>query len=107
MKHHVVWAILAVVTFTGHMVAGLYFEFMFFLPEYIWFVSVALSVLAIYAGTITATGNEPYKRGVAFASAVIGVIILLGLCISASSWLFVPENGFDMMANVSNVLASI
>ncbi len=100
MKHHVIWAILAVVTFAGHMVAGLYADFMFFLAEYVWFVSIAFSVLAIYAGIITATRTEPDKRGVAIASAVIGAIVLLGLLMSASSWLFMPENGFETLASL-------
>jgi len=100
MKHHVAWAILAVVTFAGHMVAGLYFEVVYFLAEYVWFVSVAFSVLAIYAGIIIATRTEPDKRGIAIASAVIGGLVLWGLFLSASSWLFVPENGFDMMARL-------
>ena len=93
MKHHVAWAILAIVTFTGHMVAGLYADFMYFLAEYIWFVSIGFSVLAIYAGIITATRTEPDKRGITIASAVIGGIVLWGLLISASSWLFTPPEG--------------
>ncbi len=62
MRNHVAWAIIAVVTFAGHMVAGLYFEVVYFLAEYVWFVSVAFSVLAIYSGIITATKTEPDKR---------------------------------------------
>ena len=96
MKHHIVWAVLAVVTFVGHMVAGLYIDSVYFLPEYIWFVSIVFSVLAIYSGSMTATRSEPGKRGIAIASAVIGAIILFGLLMSATNWLFIPENGFDM-----------
>ena len=99
MKNHVAWAILAVVTFAGHMVAGLYSEIVYFLAEYVWFVSIALSVLAIYSGIITATRAEPDKRGIAIASAVIGVVVLLGLFISASNWLFMPEYSFEMISS--------
>ncbi len=96
MKHHIAWAVLAVVTFAGHMVAGLYIDSVYFLPEYIWFASIIFSVLAIYSGSMTATKSEPGERGKAIASAVIGAIILFGLLMSATSWLFIPENGFDM-----------
>jgi hypothetical protein len=94
------WAILAVITFVGHMVAGLYAEFMYFLAEYIWCISVALSVIAIYRGAKSAGIAHEDRRGLAIASALIGAITLLGLMISASSWLFVPENSFDMMASL-------
>ena len=97
MKHHVACAVLAIVTFAGHMVAGLYADSVYFLPEYIWFASVAFSVLAIYSGSITASRSEPGNRGKAIASAVIGVVILGGLLMSATSWLFIPENGFGML----------
>ena len=101
MKHHIVWAILAVVTFAGHMIAGLYAEFIYFLAEYIWFVSVAISVLAVYAGITTAARADSDKRGKAIASALIGAIVLLGLLISASSWLFMlPESGFGTLASL-------
>ncbi len=100
MKHHVAWVILAVVTFAGHMVAGLFADFMFFLAEYIWFVAILFSVLAIYAGIITATRAELNKRGVAIASAVIGAIVLLGLLISAVQWLFTVEESFETMASL-------
>ncbi len=101
MKHHVAWAILAVTTFAGHMVAGLYADFIYFLAEYVWFVSVALAVLTIYAGITTATRAEPDKRGTAIASAIIGAIVLLGLLISATSWLFMlPESGFEPLATL-------
>ena len=86
MKHHIAWAILAIVTFVGHMVAGLYADFMYFLAEYIWFVSVALSVIAIYRGAKSAGIAHDDRRGLAIASAAIGGIVLLGLMISASSW---------------------
>src|SRR4030042_510167 len=100
MKHHVLWAILAVVTFAGHMVVALYADFMWFLPEYIWFISIAFSVLAIYAGIMTATGTEPDKRGKAIASALVGAIILLGL-LMGTSWLFVPpEEVFGTLASL-------
>lgn len=100
MKNHVAWAILAVITFAGHMVAGLYADFIYFLAEYVWLVSIAFSVLAIYAGIITATRTEPDRRGKAIASAVIGGIVLLGLLISATSWLFMPEYGFETLPSL-------
>lgn len=88
---------MAIITFVGHMVAGLYSEFMYFLAEYIWFLSVTLSVIAIYRGAKSAGIAHDDRRGLAIASAAIGAIILLGLMISASSWLFIPENGFGTM----------
>ena len=95
MRFHIAWAVLAVVTYVLHMAAGLYIDLMYFLPEYIWFVSIGFSVAAIYSGFMTAYRNET-DRGKAIASAVIGAIILGGLLLSAASWLFIPENGFDM-----------
>ena len=100
MKHHMVWAILAIVSFAAHMVAGLYSDIIWFLAEYIWFISVALSVIAIYRGARTAGIASAERRTAAIASTVIGAIVLLGLLISASSWLFVPENGFETIASL-------
>jgi len=91
MKYHKCWAILGVVTFAGHMVAGLYSDVIYFMAEYVWFVSLVFVVLAIYSGAVNAAKSEPERRGAAIASAVIGGIVLLGLLISASSWLFMPE----------------
>jgi len=91
MRHHIAWAILAIVTFAGHMVAGLYTEIIYFLPEYLWFVAIAFATLAIYNGIMSAARTESDKKGMAIASAIIGGIVLLGLLISATSWLFMPE----------------
>ncbi len=91
MKHHTAWAILAMITFAAHMVAGLYADFVWFLAEYIWFISVAVSVIAIYSGAKSAGIAREDRRGVAVASASIGAIVLLGLLISATNWLFLPE----------------
>jgi len=88
MKNHMMWAILAVVTFAGHMVAKLYSEAIWSLAEYVWFISLACSVIAIYRSARIAGIAHAERRTAAIASAVIGAIILLGLCISASSWLF-------------------
>ncbi|MFC2067563.1 hypothetical protein ACFLTP_00875 [Chloroflexota bacterium] len=85
-----VWAIFSVVTFAGHMAAGLYTDVIYLIAEYIWFISVAFSILTIYSGANTAGVTHEDRRSVAIASVAIGVIILLGLCISATSWLFKP-----------------
>ena len=100
MKQHMVWAILSVITFTGHMVAGLYADLMFFLAVYVWFASVACSVLAIYRGARIAGIASAERRTVALASAVIGAIVLLGLVISASTWLFMPQEELVMLAGL-------
>ena len=101
MKHHMVWAILSLVTFAAHMVAGLYAEYIWFLAEYIWFVSVAVSVVAIYTGAKTAGVAREERRGLAVASTLIGAIVLMSLLISAATWLFVPEGaGSDIMAGL-------
>ena len=100
MKFHMVWAIFSVVTFAGHMVAGLYSDIIYFLAEYIWFLSVAFSVIAIYSGAKTAGVTFEDRRAIAIASAAIGSIILIGLCVSASSWLFIAENRFDIMPSL-------
>ncbi len=97
MKYHKCWAILGVVTFAGHMIGGLYSDVIYFLAEYVWFASIVFAVLAIYSGAINAAKTEPEQRGTAIASAVIGGIVLLGLFISASSWLFVPEWAAELL----------
>ena len=103
MKYHIAWSILAVVSYVLHMVAGLYIDSMYFLPEYIWFVSIGFSVAAIYSGSITAYRNTSV-RGKAIASAVIGAIILGGLLMSATTWLFIPENGFNMITSLIAII---
>ena len=109
MKHHVLYAILAVITFIGHMLAMHLVEtelwlqentWVWFLPEYIWIVSLILSVLAIYGGIVTATKIDPDKRGTAIASAVIGGVVLLILLGSGSNWLFMPVDGYEMMISI-------
>jgi len=94
-----VWAVFSVITFAGHLVAGLYSDVVYFIAEYIWCISVAFSILTIYSGANTAGVTHEDRRSVAIASVVIGVVILLGLCISATSWLFMPENGFQILPN--------
>jgi hypothetical protein len=91
MKHHMVWAILAVITFAGHKVAGMYADYIWFLPEYIWFISVGLSVIAIYSGSRTAGVAREERRGLAVASVLIAAVVLLSLLISAAGCLFVPD----------------
>ena len=95
MKCHKCWVILGIITYVWHMVAGLYSEVIYFLAEYVWFASIIFSVLAIYSGVVNAVKTEPEQRGAAIASAVIGGIVLLGLMISASSWLFMPEYALE------------
>ena len=97
MKQHMVWSILAVVTYAAHMVAGLYAEYFWFLAEYVWFVSLAISVIAVYFGAKSAGVAREERRGLAVASALIGAIVLLGLLISATSGLFVPEGSLSGM----------
>ena len=92
IKNHILWAILAVVTFILHMVAGIYSDFMYWLAEYIWAISVLFSVLCIYSGAITAAKTMSDRRGAAVASAVIGTAVLLGLLFSASYWLFISSD---------------
>jgi hypothetical protein len=100
MKYHIAWAILAIITFILHMLASLYADYIFYLPEYIWFLSIAFSILAIYSGAITAARTEATKRATAIASAVIGGIVLLGLLISAVQWLFEFEEGLGSLAGL-------
>ena len=91
MKYHKGWAILGVVTFAGHMIGGLYSDAVYYLAEYIWFASIVFAILAIYSGATSVARIESEQRGAAIASATIGGIVLLGLFISATGWLFVPE----------------
>ena len=100
MRNHMVWAIFSVVTFAGHMVAGLYSDVVYFLAEYIWFISLACSVVAIYTGAKSAGIASADRRGIAVASVVIGGIVLLGLLISASSWLFMSEEGLETLVSL-------
>ena len=97
MKYHVVYAVIALVTFVGHLLSNVWTETLFYLPEYIWFISIIFSALAIYGGTITASRPDADKRGVAIASAMIGSIVLLGLLYSGVFWLFGPQNGAELM----------
>ena len=100
MKYHIAYAVIAVITVIGHLISVIWTDIMYWLPEYIWFASIVFSVLAIYAGIVTATKSEPDKRGAAIATAVIGAIVLLGLIYSGVSWLFMPENGFETLASL-------
>ena len=95
MKYHVVYAALAVLGFVWHLVANLLVDLMWWLPEYIWLVSVVFSVLAIYAGAVTAARTDGRRKATAIASAVVGGIVLLALLISGATWLFLLEGGYD------------
>lgn len=96
MKYHIAYAVIAVITFIGHLISVIWTDIMYWLPEYIWFASIVFSVLAIYSGVVTATRSEPDKRGTAIASAIIGSVVLLGLMYSGVSWLFMSENGYGL-----------
>jgi hypothetical protein len=100
VKHHGPYAVLAVITFIGHLVSIIFIDAMWWLPEIVWVVSIIFSILAIYGGIITATRTTLDKRGTAIASAVIGSIVLLVLLYSGVSWLFVPENGYEVMTSL-------
>ena len=102
-----VWAIFAVVTFAGHMVAGFYSNVVYFLAEYVWLISLACSVTAIYRGAKTAGMASAERRTTAIASAVIGAIILLGLCISAPNWLFAPEELPGMLTSLQSATNAV
>jgi len=88
MRSHKLFSVLAVVSFAGHLVANLFVDVLYWLPEYVWAASLVFAVLAIYSGAMTATGTETSGRGAAIASAVIGAIVLLCLMYSGISWLF-------------------
>ena len=100
VRYHVAFAVVAVLAFVGHLVATFWTEIIWWLPEYIWFVGVLFSILAVYAGLVTATRGGPDARGAAIASAVIGGIVFLGLVYSGTTWLFMPENGYEVFASL-------
>jgi len=100
MRYHVAYAVVAVLAFIGHLAAMFWTEIIWWLPEYIWFVGVVFSTLAVYAGTVTASRGGADKRGAAIASAVIGSIVFLGLVYSGTSWLFMPGNGYEAFASL-------
>ena len=100
MKHHELYAVLAVITFIGHLLSIIWTDIMWWLPEIVWVVSIIFSILAIYGGIVTATKTESDKRGTAIASAVIGGIVLLVLLYSAASWLFMTENGYKTLISI-------
>ena len=92
-RNHILFAILAVVTFVAHLVANLFVDQMYWLPEYVWAASTTFAVLSVYAGAAEACKLESRERGLAIASAVIGALVLLGLMYSGITWLFM---GGDM-----------
>lgn len=100
MKYHVAYAVVAVLAFVGHLIATLWTDFIWWLPEYIWFVGVLFSILAVYAGMVTATRGGPDGKGAAIASAVIGGIVFLGLVYSGTNWLFMPGSGYEVFASL-------
>ena len=92
MKYHLIYATFALFTFVAHLVSVVWTDYLYYLPEYIWAISIILSALAIYSGAITATRTDADKRGIAIASATIGALVLWGLMMSGASWLFIPED---------------
>ena len=100
MKHPELFAVLAVITFVAHLISIIFIDIMWWLPEYVWIASIIFSVLAIYSGAITATRNDPDKRGAAIASAVIGGIVLFVLLYTGVSWLFEVENGYGTLVSL-------
>ena len=92
-RHHLIFAILAIVTFVGHLVANLFVDQMYWLPEYIWAASTVFAVLSIYAGAVEASTHESRDRGMAIASTIVGALVMLGLMYSGITWLFM---GADM-----------
>ena len=96
MRSHRMFAILAVLGFVAHLMANLLVDIIRWLPEYIWLGSIVFSALAIYAGAIAACSGEAGRRGAAIASAVIGVLVLLGLMYSGICWLFWLDEGFEV-----------
>jgi len=87
-RHHLLFAILAVVLFTAHLVANLFVDHMYWLPEYVWAGSTVFAVLSIYAGAAEACRLVSRDRGLAIASAIVGALIMLGLMYSGITWLF-------------------
>jgi len=94
VKFHAVYTVIAVVLFVGHLVSNLYTDFVYRLPEFVWLGSIPFALLAAYCGIMTACKNEPAKRGTAIASSIVSVVVLLGLFISGSQWLFLVDTGY-------------
>ena len=92
-RNHIVFAILAIGFFVGHLVANLFVDAMYWLPEYVWAGAMVFSVLSIYTGAAEACTTESRSRGLAIASAIVGALVLLGLIYSGITWLFM---GADM-----------
>lgn len=90
MKYHVIYAAFALFTFAMHLLSAMLADYIYYLAEYIWAISIICSTLAIYSGAVTATRTDAAKRGTAIASVTIGAIVLLGLMYSGASWLFIP-----------------
>jgi len=96
MRHHKVFAVLALAGFAAHLAANLFVEFVPWLPEDVWFASIVCAVLAVYGGAATACRAEGSARGTAIASAVIGAVVLLGLFYSGVTWLFMMGEGYEL-----------
>lgn len=88
VRSHKFFAVLAVLSFAAHLAANVVVDNVYWLPEYIWFGSLAFSIIAIYTGAAEAWRTEGSARGMAIASAVIGALVLLGLMYSGVYWLF-------------------
>jgi len=94
MTHrHLVFATLAVALFVSHLVANLFVDEIYWLPEYVWAGATVFAVLSIYTGAAEACTTESRNRGLAIASTIVGALMLLGLMYSGITWLFM---GADM-----------
>jgi len=91
MRFHVIYAVVALVTFTVMVYSLLLANWLYYLPEFIWLASAAFSTLALYTGAITATGASADNRGAAIASATVGAITLFGL-MGMMTWGFVVRS---------------
>lgn len=89
---HAGFAALAAAGFVAHLIANFFVEQVYWLPEYVWGGSLALSILAVYAGCSASARAEADRRGPAIASAIVGTALLLGLMYSGITWLFVPPD---------------
>ncbi len=107
MRSHMVFAVLAVAAFAGHLVANLETDIIYWLPEYIWFGSLVFAVLAVYSGASAAWRVEGSARGAAIASAALGALVLLGLMYSGVNWLFLMDGTGPAVAAGSHALPGI
>jgi hypothetical protein len=92
---HLVFGLIALATFVGHLVTNIYINSIYWLPQALWTTSVVFSLLAIYRGITIASALEVDEQGSPIASAIVGSTVLLGLLISAVGWVMSIENGYQ------------